>query len=679
MKTSLLRLGAVALLAAGSLNAQIHESIRQDVNTRPNVTIPEKLTADLFPEQPAVRPGASLKTGDLTQAIDWAQLWVTSTVFGPFWETYNDNPVFVYDAGTGMIGVVQIDLDGTFPNLTGIVNLIATMDNGANWSSTELFNRAGTLIGFPGFATANGGTSNLGDLFWTVFGWSYEQPDFNRTGSIGLFKTTGDPFDFPMLGPDFNNPQGYTWSLGDMVGVNGDAPSIHHVSRLGNPTGAQFGAYGQWGFDPDFEDFTASSMPQQWAVSQFVNPNDLTTTFNSSPVMGADEEGRLYMMVNNLFADDDQNRVPAVSISEDQGATWSDFSRMPVNALDAYRSQVGWANIAVYGPYQGDALVVTGPNEFSYFFRVRQINEAGNVINIDIVEGHYENGAWTLTRVAELNGFPLEFGRADEPSDAISEAAWLPSYALTSGGHEVGAAITADGSAIVVKWIDENPNRGYIKFDQTLTAYFNSQGNWQPNEFDSLLTTDVYMAYRMLDGTWSTPVNHTDDLAYDKGTRIPRVVPNLSNVPVLSLGTFPLDQFNPQYSFYQALSQLPALVFDANVDRRAPKVVQVGFFNAINPTSVNEDVVNYTFNLNAVAPNPAQNEAEVTFTMDVPGTVSLDLYSTTGSKVATVFNGHLSAGVHGLMVDASSIATGTYYVALTVNGQRLTQPLAIVK
>ena len=679
MKTSLLCLGVVALLAAGSLNAQIHPSVYQDVNTRSTVMPPDQLTADMFPEQPAVLPGASLKAGDLTQAIDWSELWVTSTAFGPFWETYNDNPVFVYDASTGLVGVVQIDLEGTFPALSGIVNLIATFDNGANWSATELMNKPGLILGFPGFATANRDADQIEDLFWTVFGWSYEEPDFNRTGSIGLFKTEGDPFDFPMLGPDLNNPQGYEWSTGDIIGVNGEAPLIAHVSRLTNPTGAQFGAYGQWAFDPEFEDFTASSMPTQWDVSQFVNPNDLTTTFNGSALLGADVEGRLYMLVNNIFADDDQNRVPAVSISEDQGATWSNFGRMPVNALDAYRSEVGWDNIAVYGPYQGDALVVTGVNKFSYFFRVRQINDQNNIINIDIVEAQYDNGAWTLVRVAELNGFPLEFGRADEPSDAISEAAWLPSYALTSGGHEVGAAITADGGALVVKWIDENPDRGYIQFDETLTAYFNSQGNWQPNEFDSLLTTDVYMAYRNMDGSWSTPVNHTDDIAYDKGTRIPKTVPDLRNVPVLSLGTFPLEQFNPEYSFFQALSQLPDLVFDANVDRRAPKVVQVGFFNAIEPTSVNEDVMNYSFNLNAVAPNPAQNEAEVTFTMDVPGTVSVDVFSTTGSKVASVYNGFLSAGIHGLMVDASSFATGTYYVALTVNGQRLTQPLAIVK
>jgi hypothetical protein len=434
-----------------------------------------------------------------------------------------------------------------------------------------------------------------------------------------------------------------------------------------------------WGFDFTAEDFTATKIPQQWTASQFRNPNNINSTYNSQMRLGADADGKLYTCVNNLFADDENNRVPAFSTSEDQGATWTSFSRMPMSAFEAYRTQYGWDNIQIYRPYDMEALVVTGPNQFSYFFRVARVAE-NNVANLDIVEASYKNGAWTLNRVAELNGFPLTFRRQDSISGLVSQYAWVPQYDINSLGHEIEAAITADGDNILVKWIDENPALGYEKFGKTQSAWFFSQtsSSWVETQFDSMLTTDVYYAHRSVSGnTWSTPTNLTNDIDYDHGTRIPPVIPSLSRVPFMSLNTIEKADYNAQYPYLPAIQELPDLILDASADYRTPNTVQYAWFNA-TVTSVNE-TENFNFRFNAVSPNPASNEAEVAFTTEAGSKVMVDVYSTNGSRIATVFNGMLDAGIHALTIDASTYASGTYYVALTVGSQRLTQPLVIVK
>ncbi len=684
MKTSLLRIGAVAALAAGTLGAQIHPSRLQDEPNR-SLLFPERIQTEMLPSTSSslfapAKP--ALKDAPAPQAISWVNLW--STRYGPSFEVYTRSPILDYDAGTNSINLLRATGDGSNPG-DGVIQVVTSTDGGANWAATEVFRRTGYLFLLPGFAISNPGVTSLADAYWTVFGFAYEWDgqSYPYQGGVGLFKTADDLFDFDMAsGPDLNNAAGYGWDLGDLLGVDGDAPAIHHVSRLNSPTNIQYGAYGQWGFDPSFGDFTASSIPTQWDLNQFANPNNIEQTLNSSPSLDADTEGRLYMLVCNLFADDDQNRIPAVSKSEDQGATWTSFERMPVNVLDAYRTQYGWANCTVYGPYNREALVVTGVNKFSYFFRVAQRDAANNnnVMNLDLVEARYDNGVWTLTRVAELNGFPVEFARATEPSDQIGPNAWLPSYAGTRFGHEIHVAKTADGQSLLLQWIDDAPERGWKTFEPAITVYFNNQGNWVDFQLDSILTTDIYYSYRSISGgTWTEKTNITNDDAYDHGTRLPRVIPNLTNVPLIGLRPAPFSQYNPQYGRLPALQALPALVYDATVDNGTISSVQFGTYNAANPNSVQNDVPAYAFDLKTIAPNPAQTEAEVTFTMDAPGLVTLELFSSTGARVASIYNGQLDAGLHGITVDASTYANGTYYVALSVNGQRMTQPISIVR
>ena len=71
--------------------------------------------------------------------------------------------------------------------------------------------------------------------------------------------------------------------------------------------------------------------------------------------------------------------------------------------------------------------------------------------------------------------------------------------------------------------------------------------------------------------------------------------------------------------------------------------------------------------------------AEVTFTLDRPATTTVELYDLMGNKISTVYSQFLSAGLHGVNVDASVLAAGTYNLALVVDGQRSMKSFVVIR
>lgn len=678
MRPSLLILGVATLFTAGTLLAQ-----------RP--TQPGSKRAPFDPafyakalQTPPVPTVVIKGDAPTTQRLTYERLWRTD--FYPLFETFNVHKVFLYEPGTNTLGIIRNNrtFDQTSGALVGgQVQIYWSTDMGASYTPTEVYNKLGTVFAMPNIGVANPGNSasSPADLDWTILGYTFDESvQWARTSSAGIFQTSGEPFDIPMEGPDVNNNQGFGWNTGDMVGVSGDNPGAFHAGTLRNAPNGQYGTYGTFGFDFNAEDFTTSQIPTAWDVNQFRNPGVLNSSYNGGVRLGADADGTLYMAVNNIYADDENLRTPGVSVSQDQGVTWSMFDRMPAAAYEAYRTSRSWDNIQVTGAYEMEALAVTGTGKFSYFFRVGQVQNS-QWANIDIVEAKYDNGTWTLTQVAELNGFPASFTRNDEKSDAVGQYAYIPTYEENPQGHEIEVAVTADGKGMIVKWIDDNPDLGYTVFSPAQVIYFYSQAQsaYVEGTIDSMMTTDVYISYRQTSGSsWSAKGNLTNDMHYDHGTRIPPVIPSLQEVPFLSLKTITKSEYNTTYPYLPAIRNLPDLILDASVDYRTPNFVQYSLFDATNPNSVSE-VESYTFRFETVSPNPATDEAQVVFTMDVPGNVHIELYSSVGSVVENVYNGTLDAGIHGMIVNTSNLASGAYYVSLTVNGKKVAQPLSVVK
>lgn len=677
MIKSLLIFGTIVLVAASSMQAQLKHSypvVRELTDTYVKTTVHTNT-------QPAVRI-EGFKPVNQTQAINYTTLYGMD-LDAPF-ELYNSNRNFEYDGVSKLLVLVRNVRTITNQTLVGgKASVLVSADNGATWTETEVYNKTGSLLAMPSVSLVNvDNNQDAASLNWCVTGQTFVQPNWTA-GPLGLiFKTNSDQYDFTAEGPEVNNQPQNRWSRsGDQIGISGANPAVAYAGLLNVSSSGQYGTYGHWSFDFLIEDYVSTQSPSKWDATVWRNPGALTSSYNSRIRMGADAEGRQYAVVNNLFADDQDNRVPAVSISDNQGKTWSDFSRMPVSLFTAYAATHSLNPVGVFSAYSMNALVVTGPKQFSYFFRAFSLNEAQDrYATIDIVEAKYDNGNWTLSRVAELNGFPVEFGQQDSASTADGgQYGYTPYYQWNSQGHEIQAAITADGQSILVKWVDENSDIGLVPLGKTQKALYYSNGRLQgESQLDSLTPTDVFYSYRAVSGSsWSSKVNITNDMSYDKGTHIPSVIPSLTEVPILTCKTVSKSQLG-NTNYKPAIEALPDMILDASIDFWTPNMVQVGKFNAINPSAVAE-VTNYNFNLNSVFPNPANAEAEITFSMDQPGNVVVELFNVMGSKVATVINKQMDAGIHGTVVDASGLPAGTYQVSLSVGGNRLTKSLAIVK
>lgn len=89
--------------------------------------------------------------------------------------------------------------------------------------------------------------------------------------------------------------------------------------------------------------------------------------------------------------------------------------------------------------------------------------------------------------------------------------------------------------------------------------------------------------------------------------------------------------------------------------------------------------VPYGFDLKQNYPNPFNPTTTISFEIPESNEITIDIFDLTGAKVATVYNGHMDAGVHNLTYDASDLASGTYVYQLTTNDLTVSRKMTLVK
>jgi|APTNR8051073442_1049403.scaffolds.fasta_scaffold05021_2 hypothetical protein len=75
-----------------------------------------------------------------------------------------------------------------------------------------------------------------------------------------------------------------------------------------------------------------------------------------------------------------------------------------------------------------------------------------------------------------------------------------------------------------------------------------------------------------------------------------------------------------------------------------------------------------TFALNQNFPNPFNPSTKISFSLATDAKVTLSVYNVLGQEVATLVNGAMSAGVHSVNFDASSLVSGLYIAKITATG-----------
>ena len=78
-----------------------------------------------------------------------------------------------------------------------------------------------------------------------------------------------------------------------------------------------------------------------------------------------------------------------------------------------------------------------------------------------------------------------------------------------------------------------------------------------------------------------------------------------------------------------------------------------------------------------VSPNPASDEAKLSFTMKDNDDVKMELYDLSGRKIQNVFEGTLMKGEHQRTVDVSDLAAGMYMLKVQSGSQKISKRLVV--
>jgi hypothetical protein len=100
---------------------------------------------------------------------------------------------------------------------------------------------------------------------------------------------------------------------------------------------------------------------------------------------------------------------------------------------------------------------------------------------------------------------------------------------------------------------------------------------------------------------------------------------------------------------------------------------------AFSGTAGIDEVNNNTTVLEPCSPNPANNIANIIYSIPAFASVTVALYDIMGRKIKTLLdNATQSPGRYKIPADVSNLSTGMYFYSLTANGQTYTQKLAVI-
>ncbi len=86
-----------------------------------------------------------------------------------------------------------------------------------------------------------------------------------------------------------------------------------------------------------------------------------------------------------------------------------------------------------------------------------------------------------------------------------------------------------------------------------------------------------------------------------------------------------------------------------------------------------------TFTLSQNYPNPFNPTTKISFTLPKAGNVELKVFNMLGQEVTTLVKGNMSAGVHVVTFDATSLASGIYVCRLSSGSEQATTKMVLMK
>lgn len=638
---------------------------------------------------------------------------------------YYDLTPMVYEPKSGYIFIVKPhrfvpEGDNV---LTGKTDILYSTDKGSTWMTLTIKEERGHVPVYSSLAVMNpSGSNNVNDMVFYIFSTVYkfdgntEQPNYNFDGFEYLVKDVrldANFIDEYETGPVSGNNGSYNWSIVTRTAhYDGNGKeAVLNYSTLSPDENSQFGVYGVgywfWDLSKGVIEYS-SAIPIGWDINQFRKSDNVGSTYNTGIQMDFDENGVAYAGVFNLMAENPDKRIPAVSKSTDFGKTWTEFEAMPVTVMDEfYQSQGG-----IYTSSTGNALswnpgsmaygtmgfAVTGEDEYSFVFRF-YVFTSDTTAEPMICEAYKKDGVWGINKVNEMNYVSTLYFAYNDPMTGAATGSYLYGMPLlddvgtdafrdsivNNPRHlEIQLAKTADNKNIVIKYLDtplENETN-MINPPVTLNGGRTTvvgTDTW-PEPLSEIINNDIFVGYRNLDGGSWTVNNVTQNNNYYKQTWMPKIVPSVSEVPILTSRTI---RENLETAYAPGYPPILALYFANSV------IDQQAMFSLVDPTdgipitdvatSVETNEIKLV-EINKIYPNPTTDRAEIVFTTSDFGNVNIALYDALGNKIQDVANANRGAGLHAVVInDLEKLTSGTYFVTLNFNGVVITEPLTIVR
>jgi len=85
------------------------------------------------------------------------------------------------------------------------------------------------------------------------------------------------------------------------------------------------------------------------------------------------------------------------------------------------------------------------------------------------------------------------------------------------------------------------------------------------------------------------------------------------------------------------------------------------------------------FDLKQNYPNPFNSITNISYTLSEPAHVELSVYNMLGQKIATLFDGEMSAGTHSDRWDAQNVPSGIYFLKLNVGNNSIIRKALVAR
>ncbi len=292
----------------------------------------------------------------------------------------------------------------------------------------------------------------------------------------------------------------------------------------------------------------------------------------------------------------------------------------------------------------GYSFVAIAEDNVSFFTSISNFAEIVHYIEVNV-----NKGVWSIKKVLEA-----------DPSSFVFHIGQDNLYSAQTGA-EMDIAVTADGTKMVAKWV--------TGFNQIYNEDIDKNGT-QP---DTVYTTDIFMSWRDVNnGTWSAPVNITNDMFLDKLTHIPKTIRSINDIPLVQVCATLLNPADDKNIDSMVIKQDSTFI-------KSYVAMRTIDLSSVIGVQDNEPAKSFSGETLAVQNDYLSTALHITYSTGRSGKISVELVDIMGNTVQDVVHTETVPGLYGVVADISSVPSGMYLVRLRTNDSQVVKQIAIVR